>query len=471
MNCCAPSKRRRKKEKVVWSKEDDYRLLDEVRAWLDAGDGDVEDFTLDDIEWDEIAKNFVGKSSTQCILRYLEKKELYGEKNELYRQGNYFAKLGDLNQREVQIDTTEWGAVQAEVRREKPPDFERIWLKGDNLNHKEFLHTHRGACLDDTMELETVTTVADSLIPVDIFGEGISATDKAHLLPKARGDAITWGYPTCAVLGLSMSPVNETITKKAVLGCYNPKSSAKYPGIRNFLCNILRMSNQGPLFDKSPCVVILPVCRVQFAKEWTGQGYDAIVLCNSELDAKRIGMACATLNESKSANPSELEVALEFASKICRFLAHSVLEKSEEEVNQYQDSLGVENYAKFRSEKKIILPRPPVPELGSSGKPVCKISFAGHDTKSAGRHPAPDPMLLAFKSCNNWCRKHAGFRMVGGSEPEDSDDDLSEEGRQNLNNYLSWEHAKLKRRQHDEIMDTFGGEASVAVVEKGMNHH
>ena len=454
MNCCAPSKRRRTRKRVVWSKEEDSLLLDEVRAWLDAEDEDVEDSTIDDIEWDEIAENFPGKSSEQCVLRY-------SKINELYRDGNYFAILGDLNQREVQIDTTEWGALQAEVCRENPPDFERIWLMEDDRNHREFLHSYQGARLGDTVELESMTTVSDALIPVDIFGEQIIATDKAHLLPKSRRDAITWDYPACAVLGLSMSPVNETITRKAVLGCYNPKSnpSTRYPGIRNFLCNILRMSNQGPLFDTSPCVVILPVGGVQFAKEWTGQGYDAIVLCDSALDAKRIGMASPKLIKSKSANPSELEDALDFASKICRFLAHSVLQKSEEEVNRYQDERGVQNYAKFRSEQKIILP-----QLGSSDKPACKISFAGHDTRSEGGHPAPDPMLLAFKSCNNWCRKHAGFRMVAGSEPEESDDDLSEEGRQILNNYLSWEHAELKRRQHDEIMEMFGGEASIAVV-------
>ena len=71
-------------------------------------------------------------------------------------------------------------------------------------------------------------------------------------------------------------------------------------------------------------------------------------------------------------------------------------------------------------------------------------------------HPAPDPLLLAFKSCNNWCRKKAGFRMLAGAEPED-DDDLSEEGRQNLANYISWQNYQQRQSQQDEIMKLFGG--------------
>ena len=33
------------------------------------------------------------------------------------------------------------------------------------------------------------------------------------------------------------------------------------------------------------------------------------------------------------------------------------------------------------------------------------------------------------------------------NDDEDMDDDLSEEGRQNLHDYLAWEHAELERRQ------------------------
>mmetsp|Transcript_13689 Transcript_13689/g.20842 ORF Transcript_13689/g.20842 Transcript_13689/m.20842 type:complete len:141 (+) Transcript_13689:970-1392(+) len=140
-------------------------------------------------------------------------------------------------------------------------------------------------------------------------------------------------------------------------------------------------------------------------------------------------MTATALNETKSSDLSELIVALEFASKVCQFLAHSVLQKTKEEVNQYQNACDVAAHERFRSERKIILPRPPISESDLSAKPVFKISFTGHNTTLAGRHPATDPMLLAFKSCNNWCRKHAGFQMVASSEPEDSDDDLSEEGR------------------------------------------
>jgi hypothetical protein len=66
---------------------------------------------------------------------------------------------------------------------------------------------------------DSITTVNDDSIPFDIFGRTMLVADMAHLLPKARGDAITWNYPACAVLGLDMSHVNTDVAKKAVLGC------------------------------------------------------------------------------------------------------------------------------------------------------------------------------------------------------------------------------------------------------------
>ena len=45
---------------------------------------------------------------------------------------------------------------------------------------------------------------------------------------------------SCAVLGLDLSAVNSNAVTKAVLG-FND-TERKYPGIRNLLCNIIRMS-------------------------------------------------------------------------------------------------------------------------------------------------------------------------------------------------------------------------------------
>jgi hypothetical protein len=286
----------------------------------------------------------------------------------------------------------------------------------------------------------------------------------AHLLPKARDDAFTWNYPGSAVLGLDMSHVAGDITKKAVLRCIDLLANPpiKYPGVRNLLCNILRMSNQGPLFDNSPRVFIFPIYRLGAAREWAGQGYDAIIFCASEDVAQRIGMTNVTLENAKKATLSEINTAAALASTLCEFLAHSVLEKEESEVEKYQDAGEREAHHNFRLEGEI-----PVPKNLSAlpQKPVFKISFSAHNPEHLRNgHPAPDPMLLAFKSCNNWCRKYAGFRMVAGAEPEDFDD-LSEEGRQNLQAYNEWQAAKESTQQHNDLMNLFGLEGGTHSIE------
>ena len=295
-----------------------------------------------------------------------------------------------------------------------------------------------GALLDASAVAESITTVNDILIPIDICGKTIVAAEKAHLLPKARDDAITWQYPGCAVLGLDIeTSVGTGVAEKAVLGCTDStkEPAKKYPGIRNLLCNIVRMSNQGPLFDQNPHVLIFPIYDLNEAKTWAGQGYEAIVVCASAEVAQRIGMTNVDLDDTDSASVADINKAVNLASEVCQFLAHSVLEKPEEDVNECQHAGGFQAHKTFREEKKIAVPF----DLSSVlEKPVFKISFVGHDDSSQGGHPAPDPMLLAFKSGNNWCRIHSGFRMVAGPEPEEVDH-LSEEGRQNLVDYMAWQ--------------------------------
>ena len=167
-------------------------------------------------------------------------------------------------------------------------------------------------------------------------------------------------------------------------------------------------------------------------------------------------MTNVDLDDTDSASVADINKAVNLASEVCQFLAYSVLKKPEEDVNKYQHAGDFQAHKTFREEKKIAVPF----DLSSVlEKPVFKISFVGHDDSSQGGHPAPDPMLLAFKSGNNWCRIYAGFRMVAGDEPEELDD-LSEEGRQNLLNYVEWQAAREKSLRHSDIMDRFGHEGA-----------
>jgi hypothetical protein len=54
--------------------------------------------------------------------------------------------------------------------------------------------------------------------------------------------------------------------------------------------------------------------------------------------------------------------------------------------------------------------------------------------------------------------------MVADAEPEDFDD-LSEEGRQNLQAYMEWQAAKESTQQHNDLMNKFGLEGGTHSIE------
>ena len=453
--------RYKKKRAIVWSAEDDDLLVRVVRNHQHARD----DFSFYDLDWREIAPHIPGKPTEECI----------GRLRDIHTAGELFATIDEVwrihsnesARHSIVIDVgTRWDASQGEICRKAAPNFERLHLQRETRNPREFFVTANAAHRHTTTVGESITTVNDALIPVDIFGAGITAADKAHLLPKARDDALTWKYPGCAVLGIDMRYVDTHVAEKAVLGCQDDENTSdkspptKYPGIRNFLCNILRMSNQGPVFDKNPLVLIFPVLRTQSARNWAGRGYDAIVLCESATVATRIGVNSVKLYDTESASLGDINTAVELASRVCEFLALSVLKKTQAQVDEYQAVQDRVKHERFRSERRLIVP---FTLSAMPLKPVFKISFVGHDEMQEDGHPAPDPLLLAFKSCNNWCRKHAGFRMLAGADPEEEDDDLSDEGRRNLQKYLEWQALQDQNQQHEEIMNLFGNSGGINV--------
>lgn len=217
----------------------------------------------------------------------------------------------------------------------------------------------------------TMSTVNYGLIPFDIFGQAnpdppengraTEGTDKAHLLPKERAEALTWSFPAVAVLGLDMARVNSDSTQKAILGCMKRETQGdgqetqlRFPGIRNLLCNIVSMTNQQSLFDQNPCVFIFPVLGLDSVRGWQGEGYDAIVMCEAAGCANRIGMGGLAVDEAKKATPGDIVTATSTASLFCKFLGHSILQKSQAEVSNYQESnTERERHLEFRRDMQI----------------------------------------------------------------------------------------------------------------------
>ena len=209
------------------------------------------------------------------------------------------------------------------------------------------------------------------------------------------------------------------------------------------------MANQQSLFNQNCRVFILPALDLESMRIWQGTGYDAIVLCEDGWMATSIGMNRVPLSAAKKATRKNMDDAMSSASSLCKFLAHSILQKSQAEVDQYQNNFAERQaHATFRTQKQV----PELRRLLDNIKPICKVSFEAHGSDNHCLHPAPDPFLLAFKSSNNILRKILGFRMVAGSEPLELDD-LSEEGQQNLQAYIELQREEETFCRHEDIMN------------------
>ena len=98
------------------------------------------------------------------------------------------------------------------------------------------------------------------------------------------------------------------------------------------------MASQGSLFDQTPHVIIFPIRTLGWAEALAGQGYEAIALCQIGDCAIRIGMNRVTLLEAELATVPKIKMANHLTAEICTFLAHSVLQKTEEQVDEYQNA-------------------------------------------------------------------------------------------------------------------------------------
>jgi hypothetical protein len=57
-------------------------------------------------------------------------------------------------------------------------------------------------------------------------------------------------------------------------------------------------------------------------------------------------------------------------------------------------------------------------------KPLCLVKFGQMDEE--GKHPPPDPLLLAYKAANIWAKMTKGITLLANGEKSDLSDDMSE---------------------------------------------
>jgi hypothetical protein len=172
--------RRRKKQKTVWSQDEEDRLLAAVLDYQKDEADEADEVDLDVVDWDAISQAFSGKTQVQCAQKAI------------HVDGKYFATIEEIwpvEKRSLK-SLGDWDACKASMCCEKAPNFERLHFERDRRDPKEYVGTYTVAHLATTTVGESITTVNDDLIPVDILGQTIAAADKAHLLPKARDDAL-----------------------------------------------------------------------------------------------------------------------------------------------------------------------------------------------------------------------------------------------------------------------------------------
>jgi hypothetical protein len=105
----------------------------------------------------------------------------------------------------------------------------------------------------------------------------------AHLLSASPDRADVFGAFVEWIIGPSR-PVNfcpyEWTWKQRMKAVHGTGSRRRedLTGIKHAVANKIRMMGQSLYIDNNPCVLIVPILKVDEVKSWNGESYDAIVL-------------------------------------------------------------------------------------------------------------------------------------------------------------------------------------------------
>jgi hypothetical protein len=255
---------------------------------------------------------------------------------------------------------------------------------------------------------------------LDIFGNK-NAAPKAHLMPASSKDASNWNF----IVSGTISNVARNMPHKMSMflnGSRNksdpsdPKTNRRvaHSGIKHFPTNIIRLSDQYYLYDKWPCVFIVPILSVEDIKNWDGAGYDAIVLADScpfrsEADVYQEIRATLGLEQLRDdeflATDDDIEICRNSLEQLILFLAKSYMDMAEPDSakNNKESPRDEDVLWKKLKEKQVNVPKP----CYRQGCRVRKTKFTARKGQhDENLHLAPDPMLLLSKTASNWLRKH-----------------------------------------------------------------
>jgi hypothetical protein len=287
---------------------------------------------------------------------------------------------------------------------------------------------HRPA-RDDPSSVDT----ENEMCPTDIFGTPDLHSEMGNLVPVTYDRASVYSDVARCVLALEDYAQHDI--QQAIHGSQEVQRRDRIPytGIRHSLLNQIRLPGQALFFEEQPCVVIVPIMKLERMKDWNLGGYEAIVLAGAcgTTTAAQAYRGILMLQSETLATPDEIETVRLSLAQTVEGLAYSLVHRRSERREDSLEPTIRHMLESFRNDLHISVPQgnivvPMRPREGYNNVRVGKVSFQGHGHRPGTplTHPAPNPLLLLIKSAINWSMCNGQQLLVTGECPdEDNEDD------------------------------------------------
>ena len=361
-------------------------------------------------------------------------------KRERISSGTYYTAISALwdEKKESQLSEEEYRAIQ---RKQMPTHAGIFEVYNTTL---QFALNDNSIVKDKKTESRSSNAATDEkemIWPGDVVLNKFLG-DIAHLAPADVTYVKTWWFLASWLYGEKLVPAPETFTfdfcMKILNGCglidsdISNTHRRRYCGVKHWTTNKARIRGQEfDVYDKNPCLLIVPILSPQQAVNWNGTGYSAIVVIDSweqqKLDLRDVASGSglrqdSVENDDLLANNEEVEQA---RALLERYLRGSL--------NAKRIARESPNF-KFPKEYPVaynIATEITVPAVNWSvplaSMKVRKVTFERFNLQGErnGGHPAPDPILLTAKAACVFSKRH-GEAMAAGPGPWDYNDNLSD---------------------------------------------
>jgi hypothetical protein len=287
---------------------------------------------------------------------------------------------------------------------------------------------------------------------------GSEAGQVAHLIPAAGGNADTWWFVTRWLFGWGENVPWDT-RERAIHGSKTTHATDRISqtGIKHMVSNKIRLMGQQEYMDVAPCVLIVPILRLNQVREWSGEEYEAIVMIDSWKDIT-ISQVAGGIGFGEpggaTAGEGEIETARDLLTTVLRDMGYARMHMP---VDVPDDKLPSREYWAGR-QRHVTVPE----QIQRRNHRVRKVRFAGPEG-DANMHPAPDPLFLAAKAAVVWSARF-NQRIAAGVEPEDN---WSERDYRAAEDYLEMREEMLRPQSWDELARGLGQPYGFQALTKG----